>query len=174
MAFRKPKKESKDNQKKAEPAEKKEKGGGSNLIVMFIMMLLVFMVGAGMVIGYFRFFAPAPASGQQKQEKARDVVLASLALGDMVVNLADQDQSRFLKTTITLGYVQSKENDLLIEEKKNQIIETVLLTLRKKAYADVSPPDATDKLKAELIQAVNTRLKANVIKELTFTEYIVQ
>lgn len=169
LALRKPKKE---KQKKADQAEKK--AGGGNLLMMFIMMLAVFLVGAGMVIGYFQFFGPAATAENEKPKKEKETVLATLDLGDMVVNLADQDQGRFLKTKITLGYAPTKENEQIVEEKKAQVIEEVLLTLRKKTYADVSPPGATDKLKSELIKAINGRLNANVAKELYFTEYIVQ
>ncbi|WP_027363321.1 flagellar basal body-associated FliL family protein [Desulfotruncus alcoholivorax] len=173
MAFRKPKKD-KDKQKKADQAEKKTGAGGGNLLIMFVMMLVVFMVGAGMVIGYYNFFGPAAQANNKQPKKEKVTVLANFDLGDMVVNLADQDQSRFLKTKITLGYIQTKENDQLMDEKKSQVIEEVLLTLRKKTFADVSPPGATDKLKTELIKAINSRLNASVVKELYFTEYIVQ
>ena len=171
MAYRKPKKE---KEKKAAADDKKAGAGAVSMVMMFVMMLMVFIVGAGMVVGYYHFFGPASKNESNQPKKEKEVALTTFDLGDMVVNLSDLQQTRFLKTKITLGYPQTKENEQLIDENKNKVIEEVLLTLRQKSYADVSPPSATNQLKTELIKAVNDRLKANVVKELYFTEYIVQ
>jgi flagellar FliL protein len=166
MALRPPKKET---QKNGTP--EKQQGQG-NMFLLFVMMLVVFLVGAGMVIGYFKFFDPAGKEAKAEEKKKEEVVLASMDLGDMVVNLADGNH--FLKTEITIEYPEDKKIEELINDKKYQVVEIILLTLRKKTVDDVAPPEATDKLKRELIKAINAGLNKDVVKNIYFTQYIVQ
>ncbi|MBF7081955.1 flagellar basal body-associated FliL family protein [Desulfallas sp. Bu1-1] len=166
MALRPPKKET---QKNGTP--EKQQGPG-NMFLMFVMMLIVFLVGAGMVIGYFKFFDPDNKEAKTEEKKKEKVVLASMDLGEMVINLADGNH--FLKTEITIEYPEDKKMEELISEKKHQVIEIILLTLRKKTVDDVAPPEATDKLKRELIKAINAGLNEDVVKKIYFTQYIVQ
>lgn len=158
--------------KKEKPkTESRETQGRGNMLLMFTMMLVVFLVGAGMVIGYFKFLEPA--GGEAKAgEKKQEVALASMDLGDMVVNLADGNH--FLKTAITIEYPVDKATEALINDKKYKVVEIILLTLRKKTVDDVAPPEATGKLKRELIQAINAGLNKDAVKNIYFTQYIVQ
>ncbi len=171
MAFRKPKKKEPGTKNTAVVAEKKS--GGPSLPVMFAMMMVVFLVGAGMVIGYFRFLDPG-RSEAQAEAKAKEPILHSMELGDMVVNLADEDGSHYLKLTITIEYPADKKTEEKINEKKHLITETILLTLRSKNLNQVRPPEAIDQLKNELVTAVNNRLGEKVLSKMYFTEYIVQ
>jgi len=168
MALRKPKKDPKNPTAAAE-----KKSGGGNLLVMFAMMMAVFLVGAGMVIGYFRFLDPG-RSEAQAETKEKEVVMHSAELGDMVVNLADQDGSHYLKLTITIEYPADKKIEEKVTKKKHLITETILLTLRSKNLNQVRPPEAIDQLKNELVAAVNNRLGEKVLSRIYFTEYIVQ
>ena len=171
MAFRQPKKKE-AGAKKAEAAEKKAGGASGNLAVMFVMMLAVFLAGSAMVIGYFKFLDPDNKEAQA-EENQKNVALSSMEMGGMIVNLVDGDGSHFLKLTITIEYPYDKEVEKHIEKKKHIITETMLLTLRSKKVEEVRPPEAADKLKGELIEAVNKRLGEDLVKKIYFTEYIV-
>lgn len=153
------------------PAEKK--AGAGNLAIMFAMMMVVFLMGAGMVIGYFKFLDPdrKEAEADQKQKK---VAMHAMELGDMVVNLADTNNNHFLKLTITVEYPADKKTEEMLHEKKHLVTETILLTLRSKTVNQVRPPEAVDSLKSELITAVNNRLGEKLISKIYFTEFIVQ
>jgi len=170
MAFRKPK-----NKEKGIPkgADEGKKTGASNLVVMFAMMMVVFLMGAGMVIGYFRFLDPDKKEAEA-ETKEKEIVMQAMELGDMVVNLADQDGSHYLKLTITIEHPADKKIEEKINEKNHLITETILLTLRSKNLNQVRPPEAIEQLKIELVKAVNNRLGEQVISKMYFTEYIVQ
>jgi len=172
MAFRKPRKKETGTKNAATPAEKKASSAPS-IAVMFVMMLLVFITGAAMVIGYFKFLDP-DSKEAQAEEKEKHVAYSSMELGDMVVNLAGDSGNHFLKLTITIEYPQDKKTEEEIHAKKHIITETVLLTLRSKTIDQVRPPEAVDRLKNELVTAVNERLGGKVISRIYFTEYIVQ
>ncbi|AGL01649.1 flagellar basal body-associated FliL family protein [Desulfoscipio gibsoniae] len=151
-----------------------EKTGLISLKIMLAMMLVVLLVGIGVIIGYFKFFE---SGGNQnflsKEKQAENITLTSTDLGDMVVNLSGPD-NHYLKTKITIEYPKEKEFEKLVSEGKSHIIEATLLTLRNKTLAEVSPPNASENLKEELIININNRFDEKVIKNVIFTQYIVQ
>ncbi len=171
MAFRNPRKKETRTKNAAPPAEKKA-GGAPGIAVMFALMLLVFITGAAMVIGYFKFLDPDRKEALA-EEKEKRVAYSSMELGDMVVNLAGDNGNHFLKLTITIEYPQDRKTEEEILAKKHIITETILLTLRSKTIDQVRPPEAVDRLKNELVTAVNKRLGGDVISKIYFTEYIV-
>lgn len=171
MALRKSKKVVKQNKTKTAAADN---SGRNNWLGMFFMMLAVFLVGAGMVIGYFKFLDPDNKEAVAK-EKAQDISLASMDLGDMVVNLAGDGGTRFLKTNITIEYDADKKVAELVQAKKPHIIEEIQFTLRKKTAGDIKPPETTEELKQELITAINQRLGVEeAVQKIIFTQFIVQ
>jgi len=107
MALRKKKKEDKQTKATTTAADKPAR---SNLLVMFVMMLAVFLVGAGMVIGYFKFFDPVTNEAIAKEKPPKKISTSSMELGEMVVNLADRSGNHFLKTRITIEYTEDKKN----------------------------------------------------------------
>ena len=172
MAFRQPKKKEAGAKKAVAPAEKKNGGASGNLAVMFVMMLAVFLAGSAMVIGYFKFLDPDNKEARA-EENQKHVALSSMDMGGMIVNLVDGDGNHFLKLTITIEYPYDKEVEEHIEKKKHLITETMLLTLRSKKLEEVRPPEAADRLKGELIEAVNKQLGEDLVTKIYFTEYIV-
>lgn len=150
-----------------------KKAGPVSLVILFAMMLTVFLVGAGMMFGYFKLLDPTGRESKAEQ-KEKEVTMHTMELGDMVVNLADTGSNHFLKLTITLEYPADKKTEEMLNEKKHLITETILLTLRNKTIGQVRPPDAVDRLKNELVAAVNNSLGDKVINRIYFTEYIVQ
>lgn len=168
MALIKSKKDTKNGQN----ANLENKSGVGNL-VLFAMMMAVFLVGAGMVIGYFKFLDPDKKEAEAETKKI-EVAMHAMELGDMVVNLADREDNHYLKLTITVEYPADKKTEEKVNKQKHLITETILLTLRSKNLNQVRPPEAIEQLKNELVTAVNNRLGEQVISKMYFTEYIVQ
>lgn len=166
MAMNKQKKEV----KQVAPAEK---SGQGTLLIMFAMMMAVFLAGAGMVIGYFKFLDPQGREARMHESLAQQSDLSTIQLEDLLINLAGSD-GHYLNTSITIEYPKDKQMEKIVQGKKHHITETVLLTLRQKTIEEVRPTEATDKLKEELIAAINVRLNEEVITKLYFTKYIVQ
>ncbi|TYO95477.1 flagellar basal body-associated FliL family protein [Desulfallas thermosapovorans] len=172
MALRKSKKEDKKNKNKAPAVDNPGRG---NLLAMFFMMLAVFLVGAGMVIGYFKFLDPDNKEAVANEKAGQNIPLAAMDLGDMVVNLSGGAGGHFLKASIVIEYNADKKVAELVESKKPHIIEAIQFTLRKKSAGDIKPPEATEKLKQELIKAVNERLGTeDAVQRIIFTQFIVQ
>jgi len=172
MAIKKPNKKGAGTINTSNATEKK--AGSSNLVVLFALMMAVFLVGAGMVFGYFKFLDPDKKETAAETKKEAEVAMHAMELGDMVVNLADREDNHYLKLTITIEYPADKKIEEKIKEKNHLITETILLTLRSKDLNQVRPPEAIDQLKNELVTAINNRLGEQVIGKIYFTEYIVQ
>lgn len=164
----------KTNSEDAKNSASTVKKGKVNIKVLFAILLTVFVIGAGSAFGYNKFFASDNQGPLFKKESKEEMALSSMELGDIVINLNGSMEDHFLKTRIVIEYPEDKKVEELVKEKKPHIIETVLVTLRKKTIVDVKPPQATEQLKGELIDNINNRLKDDIVKNIIFTQYIVQ
>ena len=94
-------------------------------------------------------------------------------LESFVVNLNDPGGKRYLKTTIELesfgkGFAQE------IQSKIPQIKDAIVLILSSKSLADIQGIDGKISLRKALILKLNTIMKQNKIRNLYFTEFVIQ
>jgi flagellar FliL protein len=101
---------------------------------------------------------------------------ATLTLEPFLVNLADKDTSRYLKTTIQV-LVPSKE----VVEKITlagvyvpKMRDAVLSILTTKVADDVITPEGKQKLKKEIIEKLNEFLPEKAATDVFFTDFVVQ
>jgi len=94
-------------------------------------------------------------------------------LDPFVVNLADQQEIRYLKVTIKLEldqptYKQEVENHL------PQIRDSLLVLLSSKDYASIRTVEGKMDLRVEIIHRINTVLQGDKVKGVYFTEFVAQ
>jgi len=94
-------------------------------------------------------------------------------LDPFVVNLADQQEIRYLKVTIKLEldqpiYKPDVENHL------PQIRDSLLVLLSSKDYASIRTVEGKMDLRGEIIHRVNTVLQGDKVKGVYFTEFVAQ
>jgi len=98
-------------------------------------------------------------------------------LDSFVVNLADSDQSAFLKIGIDLGSGQVGKNELPVDKGSlllSKIRDVVLSVLTTCQSADLLAPDGKAKLKQRLLEALREQIPELPVKEIYFTEFLVQ
>lgn len=135
---------------------------------LFIISIFVFFVLTAGAYGYF--YQPINnAIRSLSKEETRSMTLPSLT-----VNLADVNRNGYLKTTITLEYLASKELDKELEEKGYKVKDTILKVLRNTTALALSNPQETELLKLELLSAINSALTSGKITGVYFEEFIVQ
>ncbi len=174
------------------PKAKKSKLSG-------ILLGLVVLLAGGMAFlgwNYFRLHKANAASqsavssgapqGQDSEHSKKDsskpdgktgaVEGATLTLEPFLVNLADKDTSRYLKTTIQI-LVPSKE----VAEKINtagihvpKMRDAILGILTTKVADDVITNEGKQKLKKEIIEKLNEFLPDKPASDVFFTEFVVQ
>lgn len=130
---------------------------------------------AGAVLTY-AFLANRADSGTQKVIEPRPQLGQLEHLGDFLVNLADVEESHYLRTVIDLeqNYGSSPEFGNEIGNRKAQLRDIVISTLSSKTSADLRTPEGKEALKEELKERINSVLAKGQIARVYFTEFAIQ
>ncbi len=168
----------------AEAAEAavEQKGGKMKMIIIGVAALLL-MVGCG-VGGYFfgvrnsgeaplaaDAAGPEPASGTA--DPADTGIGSLLAIDDIIVNLLDDRETRYLKAAITLE-LDSPAVAEEVEQRKPQVRDAVLLLMSSKTFAELRDLQGKLQLRAELLERINGFLQTGKVKTIYFTDFVVQ
>ncbi len=175
-----------DEEKKEEIKEKKS---GLNLVlIIFIVLLLLILVGGG-VAAYFllsdngntqqsNIQQPQPQTQARKPSNvARSSDLTKIGpiypLDQFIVNLLSEGGTKFLKTKMDIE-LSSPELTAELDKKKPLIRDIVIRTLSSKTFQEVSTNRGKEKLKDELVDKINAVLADGHVKNIFFTEFVVQ
>ena len=165
----------------AEEEEKEPAKGGSKLLVIIIAILVLLLVGGAAAFYFLVMPKMAVDAGSEKTEeeiaieKAQEELAGigeSVELDSFVVNL-EGDSGRYLKTTLVLQ-VSSAMAVEEISSRGPQIKDAVITILSSKPPEDILSVQGKYDLKVELIKRINSFIKAGVVKELYFIEFVVQ
>lgn len=94
-------------------------------------------------------------------------------LDQFIVNLLSENGSRFLKTKIDLEQ-SNEELAAELDKKKALIRDVIIRTLSSKTYEEVSTAKGKDRLKDEIVNRLNEVLSDGYIKNIFFTDFVVQ
>ena len=154
------------------PDPKKSRKGAFVAVVM-----LLFGIGFGVWWTFLRS-SPVNSADQPQSVSVRTV----LPMESFTVNLADQEEGRFLRTTLSLGVDGQVP---VLTRGENKAVETgpismaiirdsILAVLTQRKSGDLLTPDGKAKLKTDLINALNRDVPALQAREVYFTEFLVQ
>lgn len=94
-------------------------------------------------------------------------------LGTFTVNLADKDVDAYARISITLELSDQKVRQEL--EKRLPIIkDAVIDVISSKTSTFVKTPEGRENLRFELIKRINTILIEGGVRNIYFTEFVVQ
>jgi len=144
---------------------------------MVIIIAVAVIVIAGGAIGAITFF-----KGDKEAESAEETAVVeetneSMSIGvpleTFILNLADKDRNKYLKISMEFR-IASEEVKTEIEENISKIKDIVVVYLSAKTFDDVKSVEGKLQLKAEIMKRVNSVLKTGNVKEIYFTEFVVQ
>ena len=169
-----------EEEKVNQEQEQEKKGGGKKKLIFLLLFVLLAAVGGGAAYKFLVLDKKKAAETKEKQAekiieeiKATENVGVMFDLGTFVVNLADPDIERYLKVSIVLELkdqkVQQEAQKRLPEIK--DAITTLLLTKRS---SDIRTPEGIEFLKEEIAKRVNAILPLGGVKNVYFTEFIIQ
>ncbi len=142
-----------------------------------VLTVLLFLFGtvaaAGLVIGALLYFVGIPGVVPKLKAPA-PLSYETVELGERVVNLADAGGGRYLRVRMVLEFKKNEKLAGEIKEKNAQIMDAVLKVLRSKTVDEVMPLDREEKVKAELMSAVNGKLKNGKVERIYFTDFLIQ
>jgi flagellar FliL protein len=163
-------------------ADEEPKPGGSNkLLIVVIALLLVLLLAAGGGVAYFMFLKPAPSAadaapgGAKPDAAAGEMAVEGQAaeLDPFIVNLASSGVDRYLKAVIVLQ-LSSPAVAAEIDKRKPQIKDSIITVLSSKTPEEVLSIQGKYDLKLELVKRINSLLSQGVVREMYFTEFVVQ
>ena len=163
---------------KKEAADQPEEGGGSKkkLIIIIVAVLLLLGGAAG---GYFFFMGGEKEKKISPEEEQAALKLQAKQVGPMVnidsfiVNISDDQESRYLKAAITIE-VDGEEAAMELNQRMPQIKDAILLLIGNKTFNELNDLQGKIQLRAELINKINSILLKGKVKRIYFTDFVVQ
>ena len=149
---------------------------GKTLLLLLVACGLV-SAGIGAGIGVFvtrRAHAAGPEKKATKKEKARQIEVKTVhSLGEMVENLADTQNLRYVKATIALGIEQSISAEQM-KDFEPPLRDAVLGVLTGKRFVDLHRKGGLQSLKKELLAATRHRVKQVTVAEIYVEAFAMQ
>ena len=183
-----------------EPKDKAAAGAApkKSKMMLIIILLLVVVAGAGGFFGWKHFKAKADTTAQaagsghdeessddekpkkgkkkKKKEKEHEGEGVTVNFEPFLVNLADKEASRYVKTSIRL-LVANKESAETIAKGETlmpRMRDTILTLLSTKTAEEMTSNEGKEKLKKEILEKVNEYLPEEGAEDVFFTDFVVQ
>ena len=110
---------------------------------------------------------------KDKDEKIEKDFSTTYPLNRFVVNLKDPKVKRYLKAKLALE-ITKEDYKTELAARLPQLRDTILLHMSSKQVGDVETVKGKTKLKKELVAKINRVLKNSEIRNLYFTQFVIQ
>lgn len=185
-----------EDKEKAPEGEETKKSSKMLLIIIIAVLVLILVIG-GVIVALMSgggeesgasqhkeasaHTEEAPSEGEHAQaEKSGGNGGESLSeVGIMfpmeifTVNLLSESGRRYLKVEMNLE-VEGEELVLELESKKPVLRDIIIRILSSKSLEEVSTIKGKETLKSEMVNELNQRIKDGKIKNIYFTDFVVQ
>ena len=146
-----------------------ESRGKSRIFIIAVSAVTLIVLGAAAF-----FAAPYIKAKFKKSGPPREEVKATLALDPFLVNLADREEIRFVKTTFQLGLAEEPK-----EEEKNSVVtasirDSIISLLSSKTAEQILTPEGKDKLREEIRSRIRSIAPRMRVLEVYIVDFVVQ
>ncbi|MDG4474854.1 flagellar basal body-associated FliL family protein [Thiovibrio frasassiensis] len=149
----------------------------SKLPFFIILAVGICVLGGGGFFAYNKFLAHKPAveevASQETKKEAAPVIGEMLVMEPFVVNLADPRGKRYLKVKIELE-LESKEAVDKATKATPKLRDMVIMMLTSLGFEEVMTPEGKIRVRDELLERFNEIMRPDHIKNIYFTEFVVQ
>jgi flagellar FliL protein len=150
---------------------------GRKMSKWLIMGTLVFILVGGGTFATLKFFVSDTVSASMEEhgtKKGRyEGVGPMFPLRPFIVNLADDEGKRYLKITMELELDEEKVSEEL-NKRLAQIRDTILILLTSKRFDDIKDVPGKFRLRDQIVKRVNTYLDSGKVRQVYFTEFVIQ
>jgi flagellar protein FliL len=142
---------------------------------IIIAVAVVILAGGGLTAWWMIGGDRHSAQGDDRGQKPGTEVTASLifSMNPFVVNLNDPGGKRYLKTKIDLEYAGAGVTEEL-KQRQPQVRDAILLLLSGKSLEDIQGVEGKIILRRELVSKINQVLTKGKIRNLYFTQFVIQ
>jgi flagellar protein FliL len=170
-----------DKKVPAPEKEEKKKGGKPKLKLIIILVVVLAVLGGGGFAAWKFFLQPKPndeaanATGENASTQAQEDQTGGqlVTLDSFVVNLSDPMGRRYLKTTLDVEVANAAAAAELTAAMP-RVKDTLLLLLSSKSFEDISSMDKKIELKNDIVSRLNLIVGKNKVRNVYFTEFVVQ
>jgi flagellar FliL protein len=170
--------------KKAQASEKEGKKKGGKLKLIIVLLLVLANLGGGGFAAWKFYLEPKMAGESHAEEPAKGEEQATaeaapvsegqlVTLDSFVVNLADPMGRRYLKTTMDVEVADASAAAELTAAMP-KVKDTMLLLLSSKSFEEISSMDRKIELKNQIVERLNQILGRGKVRNVYFTEFVVQ
>jgi flagellar protein FliL len=167
----------------------------SNLVLIIVIVVLIFTLIIGGVIVAMLLSGDDDMPQQQSQQQSQmqdsgnnnsDSVrpkatarIVDIDVGPMfpldgfTINLLSDSGRRYLKSTINLE-LRDEESAEELEQKAPVIRDVMIRVMTSKTLEEIATAKGKDKLKDQLVNQINLRLRDAEVKNIYFVEFVIQ
>jgi len=163
-----------------------KKSGGNMVLIMIVVLLVILLIGGGLA-AYFLLGSSNDTQTMQNQNrqaapaqrKSSGRSTQYLTIGPMypmdqfVVNLLSESGSKYLKVNLDIE-LDTQELSVEMDKKKALIRDIMIRVLSSKTFEEVSTMKGKDRLKDEMVNKINDVLADGQVKNIFFTDFVVQ
>ena len=145
-----------------------------NLIIIVILGLC--LVGGGVFVWKSGLFSKKTDESDieaKHETENQELIGPILSLDTFIVNLIGDRGKNYLKAKIELE-LDSEKATAEINTRLPQIRDSILTLLSSKSNEDINSLEGKYQLRAEILTTINQYLKTGKIKNVYFTDFIVQ
>ncbi len=157
--------------------QKEKKKSSITLFQIIIIVLLLAVLGLGGFIAWKLINLDIPVAQNEQQLAPEDIPQAGpgilVDMENITVNLADEDESRFLRVKMKLE-VENEESRLKVDTYNVQIKDLIITILSSKRFDDVRTPQGKYDLKLELVYRINSLIGEDSVKNMFFSDFVAQ
>ncbi len=157
-------------EEEATPEEPKKKPKMMLFITIGVVLLLA--CGGGF-FAYTTFMAPSDNTEELPMEEEVSMTGEMVTFGEFVVNLSDPKGKRYLKCKISVE-VESVEAVERIQKIEPKLRDIVIMLLTSLAFEEVMTPEGKIRIRDELLERFNQAARPDRIKNLYFSDFVVQ
>lgn len=164
-------------------AQNTEENGGKKsnnlvLIIIIVALVLVLLI-VGVVVAMLAGGDENPQNSNPSSKEKPQKMMDSMEVGPMfpldnfTVNLLSDSGRRYLKVQMNLE-LDGEELAAELESKTAVIRDVIIRLLSSKTLEEISTAKGKDKLKEQIVNQLNLRLRDGNVRNVYFTEFVVQ
>lgn len=143
---------------------------------LILVLLVVVLLAGGGIVGWMMMRGggamTGAGAGNQAASPETDTSIG-FPMATFVTNLNDPGGKRYIKTKIELEYTDKNlKNEL--NQRLPELRDAILTLLGSKTLADIQGIGGKIALRTELITKINQILKTGKIRNLYFTQFVIQ
>ena len=148
------------------------------IILIGVFLLIVVAMGGGFFMMWNKMSSMNVANSEGAEngieaEEAVETMGPVKKLETFIVNLADKGGTRYLRVSMDLE-LEKEEAVEVVEKRLPKIRDAILMILPTKKYEDIGTVEGKSALRNEMLTKINELMKPEEIKNIYFTEFVVQ